>query len=236
MLLDALKVRLLKFGVDAAPKRNSSSNSMPPPTFGNYVCMYVCMLSMYVYLYFSISNFIIYASAFVCMYVCNVLCMNVGPKSGEVKRGGQGSTTKKSDEIDTFDHLLFNSQNITQAIHTFTDLKALMCAILELLISAAEARNAESSLRLKAYLKFAYALSDERCLSYNPDLPASTSTSIGGDSNSTNKKAVFDPSFLFSAQPYGQKGNDESTAVVDYKELLAESNVAFILDLCSATW
>eukprot|EP01036_Dinobryon_divergens_P026635 gene26635-35308_t len=179
--------RAVPFGVDAAPKRNSSSNSMPPPNFG------------------------------------------------EVKRGGQGSTTKKSDEIDTFDHLLFNSQNITQAIHTFTDLKALMCAILELLISAAEARNAESSLRLKAYLKFAYALSDERCLSYNPDLPASTSTSIGGDSNSTNKKAVFDPSFLFSAQPYGQKGNDESTAVVDYKELLAESNVTFILDLCSAT-
>jgi hypothetical protein len=163
--------------------------------------------------------------------------MYVGPKSGEVKKVGQGSAQKKSDEIDTFDHLLFNSQNITHAIHTFTDLKALMCAILELLISAAEARNAESSLRLKAYLKFAYALSDERCLSYNPDLPTSTSTStsIGDSNNSTTKKAVFDPSFLFSAQPYGQKGNDETTAVVDYKELLAESNIAFILDLCSAT-
>jgi len=150
-----------------------------------------------------------------------------------MKRLGQGNGAKKPDDIDTFDHLFFHNQKIAQAIHTYTDLQTLMCATLELLFSAAEARNAESSLRLKAYLKLTYALSDDRCLAYNPDLMTSASTSTA-DSN--NKKAVFDPSFLFSAQPYGQQVDSSGSngSVVDYKELLAESNVAFILKLSSA--
>ena len=195
--------------------------------------LHTCFISVHLLTYI-----LLYSSAFILTYILTYIhhtyihTFIVGLKSGEMKRVGQGNGAKKLDEIDTFDHLFFHSQNIAQAIHTYTDLQTLMCATLELLLSAAEARNAESSLRLKAYLKLTYALSDDRCLAYNPDLMTSAFTSTA-DSN--NKKALFDPSFLFSAQPYGQQAdNSGGSGVADYKELLAESNVAFILKLSSA--
>ena len=78
----------------------------------------------------------------------------------------------------------------------------------------------------------AYKVTVNRLIIVATTITTTTTTTMMADATSTTKKAVFDPSFLFSAQPYGQPG----AAVADYKELLAESNVAFIVNLFTVTW
>lgn len=53
----------------------------------------------------------------------------------------------------------------------------LLASLFELMSAVVEARGAEASLRWKAFLKCAYGLTDDRCLSFNPtDTPSSLST------------------------------------------------------------
>lgn len=120
--------------------------------------------------------------------------------------------------------------------------------------SVVEARGLEASLRLKAYLKCAYALTDERCLSFNPDgqsvAASSSSLSSGNNNNSSSSSSsssaserdgdyasnsavnstkrltsVVDGSFLYSASP---SEDCDGLALVDYKRMFSQSKLTFL--------
>lgn len=90
----------------------------------------------------------------------------------------------------------------------------------DLLLSAVEAQCAEASLRLKAYLKCAYGLSDERCVAFNPD---------GGSMPPTTpaKLAAADSTVLYSPRPVEKDGN--GVQAVNYKSLLSEESISRVL-------
>mmetsp|Transcript_15975 Transcript_15975/g.23319 ORF Transcript_15975/g.23319 Transcript_15975/m.23319 type:complete len:417 (+) Transcript_15975:404-1654(+) len=141
-------------------------------------------------------------------------------------------------EIDPSDHLVtINSEHVIQLLLSANNPSSCLCllaSLFELMSAVVEARGAEASLRLKAYLKCAYGLTDDRCLSFNPDTPSSSSTSVltaaaegegDGRENAAlvgakRASAVVDASFLYSASA--------SEEVVDYKVLLAPSKLAFL--------
>jgi hypothetical protein len=64
--------------------------------------------------------------------------------------------------------------------------------VAELLLLALQLRCNEAILRLKTFLKAAYALSDDRCAAYSPDcLNGSTPSSVGGDRLSMYSTSPF---------------------------------------------
>lgn len=113
----------------------------------------------------------------------------------------------------------------------------LLASLFELMSAVVEARGAEAALRLKAYLKCAYGLSDDRCLSFNPAADTSSSSSVSitsaageegeGEDRDNNAPSRRSSAVLidYTSFVYSAKASEE---VVDYKTLLAPSKLAFL--------
>lgn len=76
------------------------------------------------------------------------------------------------------------------------DLSALYVQVCELVLKALKLRSLEALLRLKAFLKVGYQLSDDRCSAFNPD---DKNSSVSGEAS--NEKLTGEDLPLFNAAP-----------------------------------